>query len=342
MKIGLWSDAVNFPNVPLMKLSTHHKQLGDVVEFAEENGKYDKVYLSKTFNLPMLKKIPQYPPQYYADETVKGGTGYAISVENGKEVFNESTHINLPLEIETLCPDYTLYPQYSEAYGFLTRGCCNNCSFCLVTQKEGACSKRVAELSDFHRGQREIKLLDPNLLACADRENLLQELIDSKCRIDFTQGLDARFITDDVAKMVNDVKIKMIHFAFDFMKNEKQIIQGLSCFRRHYTGSFRNLKCYVLTNYDTTLEEDWYRVKKLLDLGYTPYVMIYQKGTHPQFLTDLARWSNSMYLTRSCSFEEYAPRVDGKSCKELYPKILKTERNFIMATTKKTASKNKY
>ena len=81
-------------------------------------------------------------------------------------------------------------------------------------------------MSEFWNGQREIKLLDPNLLACRNRETLLKELIESGARVDFTQGIDARFITSDIAELINQVKIKTIHFAFDFMKNEKAIIRG--------------------------------------------------------------------------------------------------------------------
>lgn len=172
------------------------------------------------------------------------------------------------------------------------------------------------------------------MLACRQKEILLKELIESKARVDFTQGLDARFIDDDIASLINQIKIKTIHFAFDFMRNEKAIIRGLQCFKRHYDGSDRNIKCYVLTNYDTTHEEDWYRVRSLVELGYQPYVMIYQKGTHDQFLTDLARWSNSLFLNRSVSFEDYVPRKDGKSCKELYPEILKEKEIFVMPTKK--------
>lgn len=340
MKIGIWSDSVNFPNLPLMKLSTYHKELGDSVEFIEEGGCYDRVYLSKIFNLPLISKISKSPPKFVSGETIKGGTGYAIQVENGKEVFHKELHSNLSTEIEHLYPDYSLYPQFKDtAYGFLTRGCCNDCSFCIVCPKEGRTSVQVADLSEFWRGQKEIKLLDPNLLACRNRENLLKELIESKAKVDFTQGLDARFITDDIAQLINQVKIKTIHFAFDFMKNEKAIIRGLSCFKKRYEGSDRNIKCYVLTNYDTTHKEDWYRVRSLVELGYQPYVMIYQKGTHDRFLTDLARWSNSLFLNRATSFSDYVPRKDGKSCKELYPEILNEKEIFIMPTkTEKTSA----
>lgn len=336
MKIGLWSDSVNFPSLPLMKLSAYHKSLGDEVTFIEEGGHYDKAYLSKIFNLPLLKKIPQTPPRFYADEIEKGGTGYAIQIENGKEVFHKELHKNLPDEIERLCPDYSLYPQFSEAYGFLTRGCCNNCSFCIVTPKEGTCSRKVADLQDFWTGQKIIKLLDPNILACRDRESLLKQLIDSKARIDFTQGLDARFLTEEIVRMLLVMKVKAIHFAFDFMKNESAIIKGFECFNRYYTRSKWNVKCYILTNYDTSREEDWYRVCKVRENDMIPDIRIYQKGTQDQFLTDLQRWCNNPWLFRSTEFADYIPRADGKTCGELYPEILKRKEFFTMATKKPT------
>ena len=329
MKIGLWSDSVNFPSLVLMKLSAYHKSLGDEVAFIEEGGHYDKAYLSKIFNLPLLKRIPQAPPSFYADEIEKGGTGYAIQIENGKEVFHKELHKNLPDEIERLRPDYALYPQFSEAYGFLTRGCCNNCSFCIVTPKEGTCCRKVADLQDFWTGQKMIKLLDPNILACRDRESLLKQLIDSKARIDFTQGLDARFLTEEIVKALLVMKVKAIHFAFDFMKNERAIIKGFECFNRHYTRSKWNVKCYILTNYDTTHEEDWYRVCKVRENDIIPDIRIYQKGTQDQFLTDLQRWCNAPWLFRSTEFADYIPRADGKTCGELYPETLKRKDYFI-------------
>ena len=59
-------------------------------------------------------------------------------------------------------------------------------------------------------------------LACKDKYDLLQQLIDSRATIDYMQGLDARFVTDEVAQMLCQTKIKAVHFAFDLMKNEKE------------------------------------------------------------------------------------------------------------------------
>lgn len=324
MKIGLWGDNVNFPSLPLMKISAYHKKKGDDVSFIKENDQYDRVYISKSFNLPMVRKIPSLDYTPNATEVVKGGTGFAIKVDKGKEVYHKELDPSLPSEIESSYPDYELYPQYKNmAVGFLTKGCPNDCGFCIVSKKEGCRVHQVGELDDFWRDQREIKLLDPNLLAFNNREVLLESLVKTGVYIDYTQGLDARFITDSIAKLISKTKIKVLHFAFDSMKHEKQILRGLDIFRKHCSLNERRLKVYVLTNYNTTHEEDWYRVRKIRELGYTPYVMIYQKGTHDRFLTDLARWCNSQYIYRSCKdFGDYVPRVDEKSAKELYPKVL--------------------
>ncbi len=321
MIIGLIDvDSHNFPNLPLMKISAYHKAKGDSVEFLEPFKHYDKVYVSKVFG-------EEYSDDYVwainADEVVFGGTGYAITIENGQEVYRKEKDVELPDEIEHIYPDYSLYPELTKnkAYGFLTRGCCNNCSFCVVSQKEGKCSRKVADLSEWWNGQKEIVLLDPNILACRDRLDLLQQLINSNARVDFTQGLDARFITREIAEVLSQIKTKMWHFAFDFMKNERDIINGLQAFV-DVIGS-KNLKrkayVYILTNYNTSFEEDFYRVNMVRKIGLAPDIRIYRKQTAPQITKDLQRWCNNRIIYYSTpDFMQYVPRKDGKTVKELY------------------------
>lgn len=262
MNIGLWCDCDNFPNLALMKISAWHKQQGGQVEFVFPMQHYDKVYVSKVFGNEYTK-MPNY--HFNADEVIYGGTGFAITIENGKEVFHKDKDKNLPYEIEHIYPDYSLYPELTKdtAYGFLTRGCPNNCSFCIVTPKEGRCSQKVADLSEFWRGQKNIVLCDPNILACKDRIELLEQLRDSKAKIDFTQGLDARFVDEEMAILLKSINKKTVHFAFDFMKNEKQIIKGLKTYADIVGASSRDNIVYMLTNYDTTHEEDLYRIKAI-------------------------------------------------------------------------------
>lgn len=319
MRVGLFDvDSHNFPNLPLMKISAYHKAKGDDVEFIDFFKHYDKVYVSKVFG-------DEYSPMdmtcINADEIIYGGTGFAITIEDGKEIYHKDGDRNLPEEIEHIYPDYSLYPELTKnkAYGFLTRGCCNDCGFCIVSKKEGRCSVKVADLSEWWHGQKEIILLDPNILACRDRKELLQQLIDSKAKVDFTQGLDARFTTVEVAEMLKRIKTKTYHFAFDFMKNEEQIIQGLKTFVDVVKPSSRQCYVYVLTNYDTTFDEDYYRVRKIQEIGLSPDIRIYRKGTAPQITRDLQRWCNNRKIYRAQpDFMEYIPRKDGKTIREIY------------------------
>ena len=160
MTIGLIDvDGHNFPNLALMKLSAWHKAQGDAVEWWWGFGEYDRVYMSKVFDETYSPDIPE---PLNAREIIKGGTGYGL--DN-----------HLPDEVEHICPDYSLYPELTRetAYGFLTRGCPRGCSFCIVARKEGRAARKVADLSEWWRGQKNIKLLDPNLLACREHMDLL-------------------------------------------------------------------------------------------------------------------------------------------------------------------------
>ncbi len=151
MKIGLIDvDSHNYPNLPLMKLSAWHKAKGDSVEWYSPiiSGHCDIVYMSKVFSFST-----DYEFCIDADKIVKGGSGYAIRLVDGKEVYDKSADIDLPDEIEHIYPDYSLYPEMTRdtAYGFLTRGCPRGCEFCHVANKEGKCSVKVADLSEFWR-----------------------------------------------------------------------------------------------------------------------------------------------------------------------------------------------
>lgn len=298
MRIGLIDvDGHNFPNLALMKISAWHKMQGDTVEWWWGWTHYDKVYMSKVFDETYTPDIPE---PVNADEIIKGGTGYGLDNV-------------LPDEIEHCCPDYSLYPKLTEniAYGFLTRGCPNNCPFCIVCAKEGRKSYKVADLSEWWHGQKNIVLMDPNLLACRDHMDLLQQLQASKASIDINQGLDARFLTEENIRAINKLRLKEVHFAWDLMKNEQAIVEGLNLYKSLATrkphGKWGSV--YVLTNFDTTMEENLYRVYKLRDMGYDPYVMVYDKPNAPQEVRYLQRWvNNKMIFNKTKTFEEYDPK----------------------------------
>ncbi|GHU51898.1 radical SAM protein [Clostridia bacterium] len=300
MKIGLIDvDGHNFPNVPLMKISAHYKKRGHLVEFYEPLSgiyePYDTVFMSKVFSFTEDYRFP-----IYAKKIIKGGTSYDLKNK-------------LPPEIETEYPDYSLYNVEKIGYGFLTRGCPRGCEFCAVQDKEGTCSTKVADLSQFWRGQREIKLLDPNLLACGDKIDLLHQLIDSKAYVDFTQGLDVQLMSEELSELIMKIKIKRIHFAWDFEKNSEIIKSKLKRFKEFSGLDYTKLNVYVLVNFNTDFEFDLERVYTLRDMGYNPYIMIYDKEHAPQNIRRLQRWVNNRIIFRTVErFEDYKPNLPDK------------------------------
>lgn len=281
MRIGIVDvDGHNFPNLALMKLATYHKQRGDEVEWAFPLLPYDRVYMAKVFTFTQDDITA-----YQTDDIVRGGTGYDLQSK-------------LPADVENCYPDYSIYEITDTAYGYLTRGCPRGCRFCIVAEKEGKQSKKMAHLENFWRGQKYIKLLDPNLLACPDWKELMQELIDSKAWVDFTQGLDIRLMTADKADMIRQCKKKMLHFAWDNPEDELTF-EKLKEYRKAFSLPDDKCKVYVLTNFNSTHEQDLERVYRLRDIGYDPFVMVYEKWNAPKETRRLQRWCNNKIIFRA-------------------------------------------
>ncbi len=299
MKIGLIDvDGHNFPNLPLMKLSAWHKQNGDFVEWYDPitalcEGDYDKVYMSKVFTF-----TPDYDNMIYAKEIVRGGTGY----------YYPDGGLELSQEVEHIYPDYGMYGVTDTAYGFLTRGCPRGCDFCIVKDKEGRTSKKVADLSEFWRGQKNIVLLDPNMFACREWKDLSHQLIDSKAWIDFSQGCDIRIMTEEKAEAIKQMKIKQIHFAWDNYNDKEKIVPKFREFKEITQWDKRKMSVYVLTNFNTTIDQDLERIYTLKELGYWPYVMVYERDKLPRkhIIRKLQRWVNMRAVFESVSsFDDY-------------------------------------
>lgn len=298
MRVGLVDvDGTKFPNLVLMKLSAWHKRRGDSTYLLRPDDvllgsnlfcDYDALYAACVFteHSHVARLLEGIGAQV-------GGTG------TGRPQ-------TLPPEIEHVYPDYALYGSTNTAYGFLTRGCPRACPFCIVAGKEGRISRKVADLNEFWSRERYIKLLDPNLLAAKEHMELLGQIAESGAWVDFTQGLDARLLTEENIALINACKVKMIHFAWDNPRDET-VPKMLRMFaERSAVTDYRKRKVYVLTNYWSTHAEDVRRVYWLREHGYDPYVMIYDKPNAPKETRQLQRWTNNKIIFRSCErFEDY-------------------------------------
>ena len=200
-------------------------------------------------------------------------------------------------------PDYDLY-QCDYAMGFTTRGCIRRCPFCVVPAKEGSI-RAASDIYAFWRGQQRIMLLDNNLTALPDHfELVVKQLIKERVKVNFSQGLDIRLLTLEMAQLLSQVRLwKRIHFAWDDVSIEASVRKGIETLQ---TGgvSLHDVTFYVLVGFNSTPAEDLYRVETLRGLGVNPFVMPFNK--QDRYQRRFARWVNHKAIFKSVSWEAYA------------------------------------
>ncbi len=319
MKIGLIQIDGKLPNLALMKISSYYKAQGYQVEWAnlQSRREYEKVFASAifTWNRPEAELLTKR----YENIDI-GGTGWDLKKE-------------LPAEIESCKPDYDLYTLdvvlrmnksgsargvktkeshlkhcadiVNMGFGFSSRGCVRNCEFCFVPQKEGAI-RQASPISEIINPRSNIiTLLDNNMTAdrlCVEK---LTEIKERGLIVNLCQGIDIRLMSEEKAKAFGAVKhYKQIHYSWDLMEYEAAVWQGIEVLSSHIKPY--NQMCYVLCGFNTTFEEDVYRVKKLMDYGISPYVMVYNKRRDDKRLNYFQSWVNRR-ICKADLFENYAP-----------------------------------
>lgn len=291
MKIGLLDvdGHSRFPNLALMKLSAYHKKKGHSVEFANAMFQdYDTVYKSKVFTFtPDDNEI-------YNCEVIKAGTGY-----------KDYTTI-LPYEIEHICPDYDLYNS-NIAYGFLTRGCINNCQWCIVPTKEGKL-KPNADIEEFLSNKKQAILLDNNVLASDYGLLQIEKIVKLGIRVDFNQGLDVRIANKNkyILDLLSKVKwIRHIRFACDSQSQLEPIIRVTEELSKRGVKPYR---IFVYTLIKET-EDALIRLNNLKKIGVTPFAQPYRdfdnlvRPSNEQ--KKIARWCNHKAIFNSVDFDKY-------------------------------------
>ena len=307
-RIGLIAIDSVYPNLALMKISRHHKEHGDTVEWMNPLEHYDKVYMSKVFSY-----TPDY--RYYIDagEVEKGGTGYDIRKR-------------LPENIDRLQPDYSIYPAIDNttAYGFLTRGCPNRCKWCVVPDKEGNIQPYMDVEEISIEGRRNLILMDNNILASDYGILQIEKIVRLGLKVDFNQALDARLVTDDIAKLLAKVKwIKRIRFGCDTPGQIEECERAISLIDKYgYHGEYF-FYCILLDDF----KESFNRVNHWKHRGrrFLPHCQPYRdirnpRQIIPQWQKDLAGWADKKWIFKTCEFKDFEPRK-GFKCKQYFDTI---------------------
>lgn len=302
MLIGLLDvDGHNFPNVALMKIASWHRQQGDDVEWAMTSlfRHYDRLYVSKVFTF-----TPDYERYLYAaNEVIKGGTGYDIKSRLPDEI---DRHRGLA---------YDLYPQYPFSVQFYSRGCIRHCPFCLVHDKEGAI--HAVEPMEWNPRAEWIEVLDNNFFAGPRWREAVEDLRQQRLPVKF-HGVDIRIMNEEQAAALNSLKLKgYVHIAWDLPQLDlTPQLEAITKYIKPY-----KIACYVLVGFNSTREQDMFRLRTLKRLGILPFVQpyrdYYDDRLPTQYEKDLGRWANRAWLFKSMDFEDYEPRK-GFKCKEYF------------------------
>ena len=235
-----------FPNYALMKISAYHKARGDSVEW------WDPI-TSHTFDLIYSRKIFDFTPEnpYLPPSAIRGGTGYTDIPINQ----------TLPPEIDAAFPDYSIYPECDYAIGYITRGCPNNCPWCVVPAKEGGIKPYRAWEQIVRPDTKKLVLMDNNILASEYGILQLESLIGTGYEIDLNQGMDARLVTDRIAGILARLKwIRFIRFSCDQIPQIEAIERAAELLEGYGKKPY-NLFIYLLVTKD--VENAAYRVERL-------------------------------------------------------------------------------
>ena len=294
MKVRLLANDSKIPNIAIMKISSYHKSLGDDVNW------YDPMFDMYDTDIFYESKIFTFSPDfnYYpvGAKIFRGGTGIDVKSQ-------------LPTEIESITElDYSLYHDCDYSIQFLSRGCIRKCPFCVVPIKEGIIHQ-VKPL-ELNPNGKWVMLLDNNLFACPQWRENIEILRSYNQPISFTQGLDLRIMTEEMAKALSTVKIKQVYVAWDNYEDKDIVLHGLDILLK-YIKPYK-ITCYCLVGFKQpyVINEDLERVLTLKDLGVNPFAMGYIDFNNPQYkkskeIKDFCRWVNMKATFKSVSWYEY-------------------------------------
>jgi hypothetical protein len=284
MRVAIAQVDGKWPNLALAKIAAAHRFNDDEVGWFMPLATYDRVYASKVFT-------DTQDDVYLPWNVRRGGSGYNLSSE-------------LHQLVERMRPDWSLWPTWKHDMGYSTRGCPRKCPFCVVPKKDGKL-RVVNDFAGLSSGRRRLILLDGNITAAPmdHFRAVCDDATKAGVELDFSQGLDARLLTDEHAAILRRTKTtKAIHFAFDHLRDEAAVRAAVATMARAGFPASR-LMFYVLIGFDSDHAANMERVEIVRSLGADPFVMPYNR--HDPYQRRFARWVNNMVAFNSMTWAEW-------------------------------------
>lgn len=279
MRIGLYNLEPKIFNTAMMQVSHYYKSLGNTVETYNHlfHDEYDWIYAFSLFDFTDKSMV--------TNDMICGGTGFDIEK-------------HLPAEIENSDLDYSLFPNCKTSYIWFSRGCIRDCPWCVVKRKEGLL--KSVDPKNLNPNGTYITVMDNNYFANPNWEKAIDWLKEKKQKVEFV-GIDARIMDKEMATALNSLKHeKTIKFAWDNPKDDlREHLDLLTSVIKPY-----KLMCYVLIGFNSTEEEDLFRINTLWkEYKIVPFVMPYVKKDYYQ--RHFARYCNHKAIFKSHTWEEY-------------------------------------
>jgi len=268
-RIVIYDIDSKIPNLALMKISAYYKKRGYDVKITKGIGyiRADNYFGSSIFHNESSNLKVSALLDLFGSDIRMGGSGCSLKTR-------------LPDEIDACFPDYELYNHKKYAIGFLSRGCNKSCPFCLVPTKEGRLNSQYASFDDFvPKNQRNIMLLDNNILSSDNATEILELIIKKEYVVNFSQTLDIDCLTTNNARLLKKVKSinsrftrPMIYFSCNTLRQSKTFFQ-----KEKYLKSFGRdaVTVIIMFGFNTKLSEDYSILMMAKKLGLIPFVQEY-------------------------------------------------------------------
>lgn len=293
-----------------MRLSHWHKSRGDTVYYTRTarrelfEPEYGAVYGSAIFKFT-AEKIARFKENF--PNAILGGTG-TDSLATVEQIIGD--HAGL---------DYDPWGSFNASIGFTQRGCRLSCKFCVVPKKEGK-PQGASTIAEIWRGEpwpKKIHLLDNDFFGGPFWQDRIAEIRDGQFRVSFTQGINVRAMTPEVAAAIASIQYRddgftqrRLYTAWDNLKDEEVFFRGVDTLEAAGVPP-KHLMAFMLIGFDKN--ETWDRIhrrfNRMVERGIRPYPMVFDQGRRD--LKQFQRWVITG-LYRAVPFDKYNASIKSK------------------------------